>query len=308
MLTELLDGLVDDHGAENILTSAVSDEIIVFQYSAQKSETETIEYAHNQQLIHFIFSLSGSVKLSSDVNDEEVTLNGKNYYLFSNPYKEATVNINLSQNSTALAMVMTMKALHEIFGSSFGRDAEAAKEFMESYKMEKFFIEKEMIPSISVIVHQLFNGIHRESLLKVYQHGKIIEFLSLYLDTPNSEKETEASCPFVIDAVEMEKIKEARDIMIERMIDPPSLKELSRMVGTNEFKLKVGFKSVYSNTVYGYLADYRMEHARKLLTVNNTRIKEVAAQVGYSNPSHFIAAYKKRFGITPKQHVKSLVS
>ena len=106
----------------------------------------------------------------------------------------------------------------------------------------------------------------------------------------------------------MEKIKEARDIIMEQMIDPPSLKELSRMVGTNEFKLKVGFKSVYSNTVYGYLADYRMEHARKLLTINNTRIKEVAAQVGYSNPSHFIAAYKKRYGITPKQHVKSLVS
>ena len=106
----------------------------------------------------------------------------------------------------------------------------------------------------------------------------------------------------------MEKIKEARDIIIEHMIDPPSLKTLSKLVGTNEFKLKVGFKSVFSNTVYGYLSDYRMEHARKLLTVENSRIKEIAAKVGYSNPSHFIAAYKRKYGITPKQHLKSLVA
>lgn len=308
MLPELLNELVNSVGEENILLSEISDEIVVYQYTGRSTATDEITFGHNPQLLHFIFSLSGEVKLSSDVNDELVELSGKNYFMYSNPYKEATITISLEKGSTVLSMVMTMKALHEIFGSSFGRDADAAREFMESYKVEKFFIDKEMLPSVSVIVHQLFNGIHRDSVKRIYQHGKIMEFLSIYMDTPNSEKETEASCPFVIDSVEMEKIKEARDIIVDRMIDPPSLKELSRMVGTNEFKLKVGFKSVYTNTVYGYLADYRMEHARKLLTVNNTRIKEVAAQVGYSNPSHFIAAYKKRYGITPKQHVKSLVS
>ena len=308
MLSELLGQLIEDLGEENVLTSAISDEMVVYQYTGRSTGTDEIQFGHNPQLLHFIFSLSGEVRLSSNVNDEEVALSGRNYFMYSNPYREAKINIALEKGSTVLAMVMTMKALHEIFGSSFGRDADAAREFMESYKVEKFFIEKEMLPTVSVIVHQLFNGINRDSIRKIYQNGKIMEFLSLYMDTPNTEKETEANCPFVIDAVEMEKIKEARDIIMEQMIDPPSLKELSRMVGTNEFKLKVGFKSVYSNTVYGYLADYRMEHARKLLTINNTRIKEVAAQVGYSNPSHFIAAYKKRYGITPKQHVKSLVS
>ena len=139
---------------------------------------------------------------------------------------EQQLTLLSSEVSTVLAMVLTMKALHEIFGSSFGRDADAAREFMENYKVEKFFIEKEMLPSVSVIVHQVFNGINRDSIRKIYQHGKIMEFLSLYMDTPNSSKETETSCPFVIDSVEMEKIKEARDIIIDRMIDPPSLKDI----------------------------------------------------------------------------------
>jgi AraC-like DNA-binding protein len=50
-----------------------------------------------------------------------------------------------------------------------------------------------------------------------------------------------------------------------------------------------------------------MEEARKLLAVDKPRIKQVAAQIGYANSSHFIAAYKCKFGITPKQHLKSMV-
>lgn len=307
MLQGLLSSFVDQVGEENVLSSDVSPELVVYQYTAD-SDSYKISFGHEPQLLHFIFSLSGNVTLRSNSNNEIAELSGKNYFIYSNPHQEAKINMALDKDATVFAIVMTVKALHEIFGSSFGRDNDATREFMAGYKVEKFFVEKEMTPSISVIVHQIFNGIHRNSIRKIYQHGKIMEFLSILMDTPNSEKEAEAICPFVIDSVEMEKMKEARDIIIDRMVDPPSLKELSRMVGTNEFKLKVGFKSVYNNTVYGYLSDYRMEYARKLLTVDNARIKEVAAEVGYSNPSHFIAAYKKRYGITPKQHVKSLVS
>ena len=288
--------------------SILSDGMGVYQFTNDTLDAQVISFPHSPQMLHFFFSLRGNVKLLSTQNTEEAILNGDNFFLFSNPRNESVIEITLDKKSAILSIVIGMKELHEIFGSSFGRDAAAAKEFMDNYKMDRYFLDKTMTPSIAVIVHQLFNGIHRESVRKIYQQGNIMEFLSLYMDTPNNEEETDAVCPFVIDAEEMEKIKEARRIIIERMIDPPSLKLLSKMVGTNEFKLKVGFKSVFSNTVYGYLAEYRMEQARKLLTVNNSRIKEVAAQVGYSNPSHFIAAYKKRYGITPKQHVKSLVS
>jgi AraC-like DNA-binding protein len=308
MLDKAFDHL--ENFAENgvLQKSVVSSGMGVFQFVNDSADDQKISFDHTPQMLHFFFSLGGNVKLLSTQNNEEAILTGENFYLFSNPRSESVIEITLDQNSAMLSVVIGMKELHEIFGSSFGRDAAAAKEFMDNYKMDRYFLDKAMTPSIAVIVHQLFNGIHRESVRKIYQQGKIMEFLSLYMDTPNNEEETDAVCPFVIDAEEMEKIKEARRIIIERMIDPPSLKMLSKMVGTNEFKLKVGFKSVFSNTVYGYLAEYRMEQARKLLTVNNSRIKEVAAQVGYSNPSHFIAAYKKRYGITPKQHVKSLVS
>jgi AraC family transcriptional activator of pyochelin receptor len=51
-----------------------------------------------------------------------------------------------------------------------------------------------------------------------------------------------------------------------------------------------------------------MEHARRLLETNQFNVNEVGTQVGYSTASHFIAAFKKKFGTTPKKYVMSLQS
>ena len=90
------------------------------------------------------------------------------------------------------------------------------------------------------------------------------------------------------------------------MAEPPSLQELALEIGLNLKKLKEGFKQIYGDTVYSFLFDYKMEHARKLLESNLYNVNEVGSQVGYSTASHFIAAFKKKFGTTPKKYVMSL--
>ncbi len=306
MITRGLNLLKKSLPAEDIKTAMPTAELGAYQLQNSGKDTRKLEFAHERMLIHFLFGLQGEVALAAKDKGEEVELTPNRYYMFSNPFVDDRLAITLPPGAGMLSFVMSIKELHSIFGSSFGGEESAVKEFMESYKMRKFFTEREMTPSISVIIHQFFNGINRPDMQKIYQQGKVMEFLSLYMDRPQSVEETKEHCPFVMDALEMDKIKEARDIIIENMIDPPSLKSLARMVGTNEFKLKVGFRYVYGNSVYGYLFDYRMEEAKKLLVVENSRINEVAAKVGYSNPSHFIAAYKRKYGITPKQHLKSL--
>ena len=90
------------------------------------------------------------------------------------------------------------------------------------------------------------------------------------------------------------------------MAEPPSLQELANEIGLNIKKLKEGFKQIYGDTVYSFLFDYKMEHSRKLLETNQYNVNEVGNQLGYSSASHFIAAFKKKFGITPKKYLQSL--
>ncbi|URD47651.1 helix-turn-helix transcriptional regulator [Chroococcidiopsis sp. CCNUC1] len=72
------------------------------------------------------------------------------------------------------------------------------------------------------------------------------------------------------------------------------------MVGLSDRKLRRGFRDIFGTTVFGYLHDYRMEQARLLLSVNKMRVADVAQTVGYSHLGHFIASFKRKFGITPK--------
>lgn len=64
-------------------------------------------------------------------------------------------------------------------------------------------------------------------------------------------------------------------------------------------KLKQGFKTCFSCTVYEYIVEKRMEMAYRLLQKEKYKVKDVVWMVGYSNTSHFIEAFRKRYGITP---------
>jgi AraC-like DNA-binding protein len=90
------------------------------------------------------------------------------------------------------------------------------------------------------------------------------------------------------------------------MAEPPSLQELADEVGLSLKKLKEGFKQIYGDTVFGFLLEHKMEFARKMLEAGDSNVNEVGLKVGYSTSSHFIAAFKKKYGTTPKKYLMSL--
>jgi AraC-like DNA-binding protein len=106
-----------------------------------------------------------------------------------------------------------------------------------------------------------------------------------------------------VDEVNVAKLKKAKDIITANMAEPPSLQELADTIELSLKKLKEGFKQIYGDTVYSFLFDYKMEVARKLLESGDHNVNEVGLKVGYSTSSHFIAAFKKKFGTTPKKYI-----
>ena len=71
-------------------------------------------------------------------------------------------------------------------------------------------------------------------------------------------------------------------------------------------RLKEGFKHIYGDSVFSFLFDYKMEVARQLLATGAHNVNEVGSKVGYSASSHFISAFKKKFGTTPKKFLMGL--
>lgn len=97
-----------------------------------------------------------------------------------------------------------------------------------------------------------------------------------------------------------QRLVQAAASILERSLEaPPSLRGLARLVGTNELKLKQGFRTLFGTTVFGYLRRRRMERARHLLVHRELSVTEAAGLVGYACPSRFSAAFQRQFGTRP---------
>lgn len=132
----------------------------------------------------------------------------------------------------------------------------------------------------------------------LYLKSKAVEIISYFIDdqffSVSSEKRQ------INKKDDIQKIKKARKIIESNLINPFSINELSKKVGLNNYKLKVGFNEVYNTTPFSCLRSLRMEKAKDILIQEKeTNIMEIANRVGYSNSSHFAVAFKKEYGINP---------
>jgi len=161
----------------------------------------------------------------------------------------------------------------------------------------KVFHHHKMSPVFSVLASQMLNcaltGLNR----KLYLESKALEIIALQLDVMVHGRGRNTNIP--LSRGEMEQLHEARHVLFERMADPPGIAELAALVGLNQFKLKKGFREVFGASPYEALRGHRMEVARTLLLDGDMTVSMVASSVGYTNMSHFIDTFRKRFGATP---------
>ena len=270
----------------------------------QNDTEETIVYqrpVHNE-LIQFHYGLKGKAKFVFNQGNYALDLHEEKSLLFYNPQKELPVHLEIGPNSWMISVLISIKKLHSLFST----EAEHIPFLSLKKKKKKYYSEESISPSMAIVLNQLFHYNLNSSIKNLYYKGKGYELLSLYFnrnEDPNSEY-----CPFLIDEENLAKIKKAKEIIVRNMAEPPGLQELADLVGLTLKKLKVGFKQVYGDSVFSFLFDYKMEQARKMLDSGSYNVNEVGIQIGYSTSSHFIAAFKKKFGTTPKKYLMSLIN
>ncbi len=99
---------------------------------------------------------------------------------------------------------------------------------------------------------------------------------------------------------EIEIADRAKKIILQNYSNPPSIKELAKLCGTNDFKLKKHFKKIYQTTIYTYVQKLRLEKANLLLRENLMSVSEIANEVGYKHQGHFSSIFYKAYGVYPK--------
>jgi AraC-like DNA-binding protein len=278
----------------------IENDFILYLFQNDGDEMYRVQKPVNQGYIQFHFGLKGKGKFIFNQGNYALDLKEEKSLLFYNPQKELPLNLELASHTWIVSAIISIKKFHGLFSSQ----AEHIPFLSEDNKDKKYYKENDISPSMAIVLSQLFHYNLNSFIKNLYYKGKGYELLSLYFnrsEDPNAEQ-----CPFLIDEENVLKIKKAKEIMISNMAEPPGLEELSEQVGLSLKKLKMGFKQIYGDTVYGFLFEYKMDYARQLLDSGSYNVNEVGLKIGYSTGSHFIAAFKKKFGTTPKKYLMNL--
>jgi len=151
-----------------------------------------------------------------------------------------------------------------------------------------------------MVLEGLLNHTYTDSLENIYINAQTQMLLLYSLDCMLGEKEIDViNCKFLANEADREKIIKAREILLEHIGEPITIKELSRKVAINECYLKKGFKEMFGTTVFDFYQSQRMEHAKYLLYEKGLSVTEVSLMLGYSSISHFSTAFKKHTGLKP---------
>ena len=284
----------------SFLETSIESGFYVMTFQNESTEQKVLEKAIDNSFIQFHFCLKGTTQFCFNNNTYTLEILDENALLLYNPQRDLPIHMIVQPNTWVVSVLISIKKFHGLFS----HEANYITFLKDDNKLKKYYKDGSISPSMAIVLNQIINYNLNSNLRELYFKAKVYELLSLYFN--RGEEANVEQCPFLVDESNVLKIKNAKDIIIQRIAEPPTLLELANEIELSLKKLKEGFKQIYGTTVYGFLFDYKMELARKLLESGTHNVNEVGLKVGYSTASHFISAFKKQYGTTPKKYIQSL--
>ena len=154
---------------------------------------------------------------------------------------------------------------------------------------------------MNALLQQILQCPYKGLTKRMYLESKAIELLALLIEEEAKIHRDKAQADLAgLD--HRDRIQYAQEILMNNLTSPPSLMELAQQIGMCDYNLKRGFKEVFGSTVFDFLRDRRMEKAQQLLLDGQLKVATVARAVGYDSPTSFNAAFKQRYGASPKAY------
>lgn len=278
----------------------IEDGFYVLKIHNDSIDIQIVTREIDSSFVQFHFCLKGNGKFIFNDGNYALDVSEENSLLLYNTQKDLPLNLELQPNSWMVSVIMTIRKFHSLFS----KEADYIPFLSKEYKDKKYYAQEAVNPATAIVLSQIMNYNLHSSIKELYIKSKVYELIALYFN--KAENADIEQCPFLVDEDNVKRIRKAKEIIIARMAEPPTLAELSDEIGLSLKKLKEGFKQIYGDSVYSFLFEHKMEYARKMLESGQHNVNEVGLKVGYSTASHFITAFKKKYGTTPKKYLMSL--
>ncbi|MGD1931774.1 MAG: helix-turn-helix transcriptional regulator [Leptolyngbyaceae cyanobacterium] len=158
-------------------------------------------------------------------------------------------------------------------------------------------------PQMMQVLQQILSCPYRGLNRWVYLEGKATELMTLRSQQIVEQLvsfDQQLAAPATLPPDELNRIYQAKELLLSDLQHPPSIPELAQHVNLNRRKLNESFQQVFHMTPFEYLQDYRLKQAQSILKCPDTKVEDVIQTVGYRSRSNFAVAFRKKFGLNPK--------
>lgn len=259
----------------------------------------------NSNELLLVAVMEGTIDLSSSFNNTSYILeSGECISLFYPMQDWETKWKLLSAETEVFFLKINLVLFHELLSGE--KDAALKRILLKpDFYGENSFNGKKMVlsPLLKLSIRQLSEIQVGLNTLKPYVRAKIVELFSLLLDSREPVSPTQA-CPFFSHSEIRKRMMDVRDFLTLNPDEEKALAHFSEEYKMSKHALKVGFKRTFDKHIKDFCHEIKMDKAMEILQGGGVKVSDVAYQTGYSNPSHFISLFKKRYGSSPGSFLK----
>lgn len=297
---EAIYSLPEDVGKGYLKRLAIDEETEISLYDFIFREGITMEETALDESFRLSFCLAEAFEWYSEGNKRPFYMRKNESCIFSSGFMHSTgiYNANLKYHGLAISLHPDKyKSILKCFNSANAiTDMKRNSNIFRTYKITRYVKE---------IIQQIISCSYSGILKSMFFEGKVLELIAVYINEVISEKD-KGTGTVRLTSQDLRGLHLVKELLDNNFVEPMTISNLAKCAYVNEYKLKVGFKEIYGQSVYSYVIDKRMDAAKQLFEQKDMKIKDVASRVGYTNISHFIEAFRKKFGITPGVYLRNL--
>lgn len=292
--------LAPESGLHGSFEHTILDGFEINYSHVEVSKRTTVQLSASKSWVEMHFSLSGQFVARNEGFRKPVEVTALQHSLFSVPEKLSTdFEYQTGEHPLVKVDILLDSNYFESISHEDCTVHTALIKQLERHEMKLentglLHVTPQMLSVLTDMITSRRTGYYGKMLLE----ARVLELFMLQTEALQ-EKFPGRACGYLLQSSEdIDKLYFIKELIDKEPETDHSLKKLSRQAGLNIFKLKNGFKSVFGDTVFGYIHHLRMEKARKLL-LEGEQVSTVAYLLGYNSPNNFSTAFRKRFGVSP---------
>lgn len=253
----------------------------VFHKNLDHDLTNIEFYTNNPCLIY----IESGQEVISNRNNETITLNAGNALFLPQGSSLQSDFVKHTQNLTAKLVFFG----EEVIAEYLAKTTQSEVDDQSSHHHHCILNNRQ-------VFSHYFASITRQIKNEAYLYGKFQELLHLiaHVDTSGNFRQLLKT---------MRSLPTKKNLI--RLLENPeilhlSVNDLAHISGRSLSTFNRDFKAIHSATPKQWLVEQRLDKARELIKSESMSVTDIAIQVGYSNVSQFIKAFKAKYGITPK--------